>query len=296
MLWLSLATAAASPAAAQLQLAAINGVVLDADGAAVAGAAVNLVDPLGSVIDSREADAAGRFTFAAVAPGRYALRVSLAPWQPIEQLLTIAAALPVDVTMRLSLRTSVDVIVDESRAPGSPARRASIAGDSITQVPRRAIARGVQDVIATLPGWATEDNGLLHVRGTDDGFLYVIDGVPVYERLDQLNGLGPDLLTIDSISVITGYIPAEFGYKARGVIDVRSKALVNDWLGTVQLEQGTDADTTGAVSASGRLASNLTVTVTTSAQRSDRFLDPVHPDNLHNHGNVAGGSAARLVF
>ena len=42
MLWLSLATAAASPAAAQLQLAAINGVVLDADGAAVAGAAVNL--------------------------------------------------------------------------------------------------------------------------------------------------------------------------------------------------------------------------------------------------------------
>ena len=36
-----------------------------------------------------------------------------------------------------------------------------------------------------MPGWATEDNGLLHSRGVDDGFLYVVDGVPVYERLDQ---------------------------------------------------------------------------------------------------------------
>ena len=68
--------------------------------------------------------------------------------------------------------------------------------------------------MATLPGWSSEDNGLLHVRGTDDGFLYVFDGVPVYERLDQLSGLGPDLSTVESISVITGYIPPEFGHKA----------------------------------------------------------------------------------
>jgi outer membrane receptor protein involved in Fe transport len=291
LLWLLLlATAGASPASAQLQLAAIHGVVLDVDGAAVAGAIVDLTDPLGSVIASRSADSSGRFTFASVAPGRYALRIALSQWQPIEHALTIEAALPVEVTLRLSLRTSVDVVVEESGTPGSPARRTAIAGDSITQVPLRTIARGVQDVIATLPGWATEDNGLLHVRGTDDGFLYVIDGVPVYERLDQLNGLGPDLITVESINVITGYIPAEFGYKAGGVIDVRSKSLVNDWLGTVQVEQGTERDTTGAASAAGKLSSTLTVTVAASAQRSDRFLDPVHPDNLHNHGDVAGGS------
>jgi Carboxypeptidase regulatory-like domain len=184
---------AAPPAVAQLQLATIRGLVLDLEGAPVVGATVDLTDPLGGIVDSRAADAAGRFTFAAVAPGRYTLRIALDQWQPIDHPLIVEAALPVDVTLRLSLRTSVDVIVDEGMAPAPAAMRASIGGESIAQVPIRTIARGIQDVVATLPGWATEDNGLLHVRGTDDGFLYVIDGVPVYERLDQLNGLGPDL-------------------------------------------------------------------------------------------------------
>ncbi len=111
----------------------------------------------------------------------------------------------------------------------------------------RTIAKGLQEAVATLPGWATEDNGLLHVRGIDDGFLYVIDGVPVYERLDQLSGLGPDLSTVESINVITGYMPAEFGYKAGGVIDVRSKSAA-DRLGRAwrSSARGSDDDTHGA--------------------------------------------------
>ena len=286
---------AAAPAVAQLQLATVSGLVLDVDDLPVAGATVDLTDPLGGIVESRAADASGRFTFAAVAPGRYTLRIAFEQWQPIDHLLIVEAALPVEVTLRLSLRTSVDVVVDEGMAPGSPARRASIAGESIAQVPIRTIARGIQDVVATLPGWATEDNGLLHVRGTDDGFLYVIDGVPVYERLDQLNGLGPDLATVESINVITGYIPAEFGYKAGGVIDVRSKSLVNHWLGTAQVERGTENASTGTASAAGKFGHAFTVTVAASAQRSDRFLDPVHPDNLHNHGDV-GGATGQLTW
>ena len=154
-------------------------------------------------------------------------------FQPVDYPVTVDAALPLDITLRLTLRTAVDVIVGHQLEPDSPATRASIAGESIARIPVRTMASGVQEAVATLPGWATEDNGLLHVRGVDDGFLYVIDGVPVYERLDPLNGMGPPLANIESINVITGYIPAEFGHKAGGVIDVRSKSIGKDWLGTV---------------------------------------------------------------
>ena len=86
-----------------------------------------------------------------------------------------------------------DALVVEARRPNpSVASRASIGGDSLDRVPARTRSRGLQDAVATLPGWATEDNGLLHSRGVDDGFLYVIDGVPVYERIDQLFGIAPD--------------------------------------------------------------------------------------------------------
>ena len=182
-------------------------------------------------------------------------------------------------------------MVDEDVAPDSPTTRVSIAGDSIAHVPVRNLARGIQDVVATLPGWATEDNGLLHVRGTDDGFLYVIDGVPVYERLDQLSGLGPGARpTIESINVVTGYIPAEFGYKAGGVIDVRSKSATADWAGLLQT-RGRHARGHGRRRLGRRPAvAGRHASAGVAAQQSDRFLDPVHPDNLHNHGHVAGGT------
>ena len=45
--------------------------------------------------------------------------------------------------------------------------------------------------------------------GIDDGFLMlIIDGVPVYERLDQLSGLGPDVSTIESLNVTITWICA----------------------------------------------------------------------------------------
>ena len=225
--------------------------------------------------------------FSGVAPGRYALRAVSAGEDSLIYPLSVDAGLPIDVTLRFPPRVTGTVIVEAPLARDAVTSRASVAGASVDLVPVRIGARGIQDVVATLPGWATEDNGLMHIRGIDDGFLYVVDGVPVYERIDQLSGLGPDLSSVDSVSVITGYIPAEFGYKAGGVIDVRSKAAQKQWTGAAQVEQAIDEGTSGGASAGGRLGSNVTLQVGGTGQRSSRFLDPVHPDNLHNRGACA---------
>ena len=265
------------------------------DAGSVSGATVELTDPIGGAIDSAVSDAAGRFTFPAIARGRYLLRVSMPGFQPVDYPVTIDAALPVNITLRLTLRTAVDVMVGQQLEPDSPATRASIAGESIARIPVRTMASGVQEAVATLPGWATEDNGLLHVRGVDDGFLYVIDGVPVYERLDPLNGMGPPLANIESINVITGYIPAEFGHKAGGVIDVRSKSIGRDWLATAQVELGSDDAIAASGLAAWRFAPALAMTLVANGQQSDRFLDPIHPDNFHNRG-VLGSVESQFMW
>ena len=113
--------------------------------------------------------------------------------------------------------------------------------------------------------------------------------------LDQLSGLGPDLASVDSVSVITGYIPAEFGYKAGGVIDVRSKSAHEQWTASAQVEQAIDEGTSGGATAGGRLGSQTTLQIGGTGQRSTRFLDPVHPDNLHNRGH-ANGTAGQLAW
>ena len=281
----------AAPASAQLQLAAIRGVVLDPASLALPGVTIDLTDPLGSIIHSTISDNSGRFAITNVAPGSYALRATIAGFAPLSQAVQITDALPVEIVLRVALRTIAEVIVDEGMLPDVPSTRTSIGGTTLAQVPVRALAKGVQEAVATLPGWATEDNGLLHVRGSDDGFLYVIDGVPVYERLDQLSGLAPNLGTIESINVLTGYIPPEFGYKAGGVIELSSKSRSNTWTGSLQAQGASDHDMSGDLAIGGPLNRHLAITIGAAAQRSDRFLDPVHPDNLHNDGEVAGGTA-----
>jgi outer membrane receptor for ferrienterochelin and colicin len=282
---------AGAPASAQLQHGAVSGVVLDDSGLVVPRASIELTDPLGAVLRSTTTDANGRFAIGQLAPGRYAIRASLVAFRTVTHAVEITSAIPSDIELRLSVQGISEVVVEYGGQRDSPAMRASIGGASLSRVAVRAIAKGVQEAVATLPGWSSEDNGLLHVRGTDDGFLYVIDGVPVYERLDQLSGLGPDLSSLESISVITGYVPAEFGYKAGGVIDVRSKPAGTDWSGSAQVARGSDDDTSAAASGGGPLSARLSLTVAAAAQQSARFLDPIHPDGLHNQGDVAGGTA-----
>jgi outer membrane receptor for ferrienterochelin and colicin len=267
---------------AQLQQGTISVVVLSDQGLAVKDVTVLLTDPLGAELQRRVADASGRVVFADVAPGRYEVRTSIGSAEPLQLPVEVVAALPLELIIRIPM-TVTDRVVVEGTAPDEPSTRGSLGGESISRMPTRVRSRALQDVVATLPGWSTEDNGLLHARGVDDGFLYVIDGVPVYERLDAVSGLAPDLTSVSSVNVVTGYVPPEFGYKAGGVIEVRSAAATT-WTGTVDIAGGSDAMREGAVALGGRLGDHTTLRAGLASMASDRFLDPVHPDNLHNSG------------
>ena len=268
--------------AAQLQHASLSVLVLDAEQRPVANTQVTLTDPIGSTLQSEATDAGGRVTFKSVAPGRYELRTTPAGAAPLHVPITVTAALPIEITIRVPSMVT-DRVVVEAPAIDLSSFHGSIAGDSIGAVPARVRGRALQDVVATLPGWSTEDNGLLHARGIDDGFLYVIDGVPVYERLDAVSGVAPDLAGVGSIDVVTGYVPPEFGYKAGGVIEVRS-AIAQSWTGQLNAGTGSDSAREMSTTLGGRAGDRLGVRAGLSLARSDRFLDPVHPDNLHNTG------------
>jgi outer membrane receptor for ferrienterochelin and colicin len=272
---------------AQLQQTTITAIVLDAAQRPVSGAAVVLTDPLGAELHRLETDTSGRAVFTRITPGRYELLTTTGTAPRIQLPVNVSAAVPMEITIRvptaLADRVEVEGLTDETTTRGT------LVGTSIARVPTRARSRALQDVIATLPGWATEDNGLLHARGVDDGYLYVIDGVPVYERLDSLSGLAPDVHAIASINVITGYVAPEFGYKAGGVIDVRS-ATADRWLANTDVELGSDDGRDVSATLGGGVSDSIGVRIGGSAMASDRYLDPVHPDNLHNSGGQANAS------
>lgn len=293
-----LVVTAANPVAAQLQQGVVQGVLLAPDGGRASNAVVTLLDRLGVPIASAPA-ADGTFVLENIPVGTYALRATAAGLAATVRQVSVTSAVPVRLRVRLSAVAAEQVqVYGEEGGPGDTTTRVTLGGAAVRRAPARLRSRGLQDAIATAQGWATEDNGLLHVRGVDDGFLYVIDGVPVYERLDGLFGMAPDPAMVDTLTIVTGNIPAEYGWKAGGVLDVRSAAgAADDWSGSIDAGAGSYDTREVSAIAGGPLAAAGAVTLGLSRSSSSRFLDPVHPDNLHNDGaSWSGGGQAGWTF
>ena len=282
----------AAPSFAQLQQGTIVGSLVGPNGASIPEAQITLFDQLGNAVTTVTATD-GQFRLTNVPIGSYSLKAEAAPFQAVVQALTVADALPITLELKLSAALAEQVnVTAETNQPVTTTTRTTLAGDAVRRAPTRISSRGIQDAIATTPGWATEDNGLMHARGVDDGFLYVVDGVPMYERMDSAHGIAPDPEMVESVNVLVGHVPPEFGFKSGGVIEVRtSSRKSNAWLGNVQASTGSDATRQGSSVFGGPTSSSTALTLGFSGQKSDRFLDPVHPDNLHNSGNAANGTA-----
>ena len=286
-----------SPLDAQQQSAIIRGLVSAVDGEPVNGATVTLLDRVGTSLAATHSDANGRFQFDEVPPGSYTLFAEATPQRSDARIVTVQGALPIDVQLTLVDRIAESVIVRGEAEPPPVTTRITIGGETLRQMPTRLPSRAVQQALATLPGFASEDNGLLHVRGVDDGFLYVEDGVPVYDRLDNLFGIAADAASIGSVNVLTGYIPPEYGLKSGAVIEVQSStAARTGWTTTIDAGVGSDALRSIRALGGGPLSTRASLGVSASSERSDRFLDAIHPDNFHNEGHVVSGEAHASVL
>ena len=76
--------------------------------------------------------------------------------------------------------------------------------------------------ILRFPAVAQDSFGQLHVRGEHGNLQYRIDDVLLPESIP---GFGPELATrfADNISLMTGALPAHFGFRETGVIDIHTK-------------------------------------------------------------------------
>jgi outer membrane receptor protein involved in Fe transport len=258
---------------------------------------VTLVDGLGYALASAVTDAAGAFTLPAVPLGTYTVRVETAARLSGARAVAVQSALPVEMVITVAPQAAEHVVVHGAAGQPAVTSRLTISGDALRTQPARLSSRSLQQMLATLPGWSSEDNGLVHVRGVDDGFLYVEDGVPVYDRVDQLFGIAPDPAAVGSMHVMTGYVPAEHGLKSGAVIEIRSSAVPRQrWTGEADAGTGSDSLAAGRAFASGPIGA-ADVAVNVAGERSERFLDPVHPDNFHNTGGSgSGGVRAALAL
>jgi outer membrane cobalamin receptor len=81
----------------------------------------------------------------------------------------------------------------------------------------------LNQVLLQAPGVAADSYGQLHVRGDHANLQYRINGIIIPE---PISGFGQSLDTriIDQVNLLTGALPAQYGYRTAGIIDIRTKS------------------------------------------------------------------------
>jgi hypothetical protein len=276
---------------AQIQIGVISGPVTDPAGARVAGAKIRLSNPITGYDETRAADARGEFAFNNVPFAVYSLRVEAAGFQPAAQTVSLRSNLPLLFDLKLNVAATGGATTVEARAALISADSASseteLTENFIRRAPAAAPGPRLQRLIATTAGWTTQNNGLTHIRGVDDGILFVVDGIPTVDRLDAVSASSFDTDMIRSLNVITGNIPAEFGGRSGAVVQIQPKSGIDSpFVGSVGVGGGSFRASDLTATIGGSFNRKFGFFVANSASRSDRFLDPVDPGNFDNRGGA----------
>src|SRR5579859_2672781 len=136
-------------------------------------------------------------------------------------LLTPACALAQPSTANVE-SVPVTGTLDLAREQIAPALGAvvhTIGPKEIASIPQGSDAAFSQ-VLLRAPGVVADSLGEVHVRGEHGDLTYRLNGVLLPEGL---NGFGQEIDTrlIDSVKLIDGTLPAQFGFRTAGIVDIK---------------------------------------------------------------------------
>ncbi|HBO79668.1 MAG TPA: TonB-dependent receptor, partial [Cupriavidus sp.] len=119
--------------------------------------------------------------------------------------------------------------LDEARNALSPETGSSVYRFDSTDIQTLPLGENtpLNQVLLQAPGVVQDSFGQLHVRGDHSNLQYRINGVIVPE---PISGFGQMLDTrfADEIKLITGALPAQYGYRTAGIVDITTKGAPTD--------------------------------------------------------------------
>ncbi|MBZ5640579.1 MAG: TonB-dependent receptor [Acidobacteriia bacterium] len=273
----------------------IRGKVVRPDGQGVGGVALELRNSITGFRANATAGADGSFRFLNVPFNPYRLQAKVPGFQPIDLSVEIRSPigldLKVELTPALTESVTVKAVADVTQLETNTSMsHIDIDKSYIATAPATVASRAMEQIITSTPGFAKDENGRYHFQGAHSQNEYVVDGQTISDQTGVTfsNSIDPGIA--QSIEVVYGNVPAEFGEKIGAVINLATRS----GLGAGPVK----GEVLAGVSRFGTYEGGLSTTYGTEkfglfasvdGSKSDRFLDPVNPGNLNNHGDTARG-------
>jgi hypothetical protein len=225
-----------------------------------------------------------------LAYGIYAVRAQRTGFAETLETVEIRSALPVDYKMELALSAVRSVVrVSGAEALIDPDRPSSVMQIGQQQIEERVGSlpgRSVQDLVDTEPGWLYEGNAVVHPRGSEYQTQFVIDGIPLTDNRSP--SFGPEIEADDvgSASIYTAGIPAEYGRKMGGVVELNTRRETAEGLHGDVVLSGGSYDTAGGYVRAQEVWGKNALGASAAGSMSAHYLNPVVPENYTNRGTT----------
>jgi hypothetical protein len=251
---------------------------------------VELLSEVNQYQNAFTTDADGTLIVRRLAYGIYHVRIQLAGFAPVSESVDIRSAVPTNLSFRLTLApVSTAVTVSDSETLIDPYRAGSvnqIGSDTIQNRVTSLPGRSLQDLVNSQPGWLYEGNAVLHPRGSEYQTQFVVDGIPLTDNRSPAFGPEIEADDVDSLKIYTAGIPAEFGRKMGGVIEVNTlRAAQPGFHGQIGVSGGS-FDTAGSYGQVQYSWRQNTLGVSADGNMTNHYLNPVVPENYTNHGTT----------
>lgn len=243
-MWLPLKTHA------QQDVGYISGTVTDAAGSLVPGATVHIQSDLTGISQDLTTNDAGYYTSPPLRPSRYSVTVSAASFSTTTvSNIVVDAAARVTATVVLKVGQTQTTVNVEAQAPALNTTDAQIANTVDTRATQELPVNGRSVLaLATLSAGVTSAAGPTNQgftnRGTQPSAIRISGGVPGLNNnlLDGANnlqnyhgeiGINVKSDAVQEFRIMSGVIPAQFGYTSGGVVNVITRSGSNQFHGSV---------------------------------------------------------------
>jgi hypothetical protein len=270
----------------------VRGTVTDPTGAVIPGATVQLVNVVSGLDRTATTDASGQFDFSNVPFNPYRIRVSASGFAELSKAIEIRSAVGTNLKLALQVAnaaTSVTVEAGGDLIENDPTFHTDVDRDLFNKLPLESESSSLSSLVTlSTPGVAADSNGLFHGLGDHAQNSFSVDGQAITDQQSKVFSNQIPLDSVQSLEVISGAPPAEFGDKTSLVIKVTTRSGLDTPRPTGNVY--TSYGSFGSVNTGFSLATGGKKTgefISGNFLDTGRFLDPPEFKALHDRGNEA---------
>ena len=222
--------------------------------------------------------------------GLYQLQIGQPGFATASESVSIRSSIPIARTIQLKLNpvsqsvkvTAGNTLINPDQAGSVDQIGSKFIQDRTGSIP----GRSIQELVNSQPGWLYEGNAVLHPRGSEYQTQFVIDGIPLTDNRSPSFGPEIEADNVQSMSIYTAGIPAEYGRKMGGVVEVNTiRDTQPGFHGQVTLSGGS-YDSAGAFVEGEYAWGKNAFGASASGDMTSHYLNPVVIQNYTNTGTL----------